>query len=146
MQIPIVIESLPGNRFRAKSASLHTFAVEGESAEKSLRLWQERFASVLPADAVIVRVESPPTAEHSLTRFAGRFKDDPLFDEWQKAIEEFRQKCDVEAGLPADTEASGNSPPWARFIGDLKDDPLVEVWRECLEEYRTQRDVKAGIE
>ncbi len=100
MQIPVVIESLPGNRFRAKSASIQSFAVEGASAEESLRLWRERFSSVLPADAVIVRVESPPAAEHPLARFAGSLKDDPLFDEWQEAIEEYRRRCDVEAGLP----------------------------------------------
>lgn len=100
MQIPVVIERLPGNRFRAKSATAQLFAVEGESAEESLRLWRERFSSVLPADAEVVRVEPAILNEHPLARFAGDLKDDPLFDDWQAAIEEFRQQRDLEDGLP----------------------------------------------
>lgn len=38
MQIPIVIESLPGNRFRAKSTTALPLMVEANSAEESLRL------------------------------------------------------------------------------------------------------------
>ena len=99
MQIPVLIESLPGNRFRAKSASLHTFAVEGESAEESLRLWQERFASVLPADAVIVRVESSSSNLPPWARFIGDLKDDPLVEVWRECLEEYRSQRDVEAGI-----------------------------------------------
>ncbi len=97
MQIPVVIERLSGNRFRAKSATAQLFAVEGDSAEESLQLWRERFAAVLPADAEVDPVASN---EHPLARFAGDLKDDPLFDDWQAAIEEFRRQRDLEDGLP----------------------------------------------
>ena len=100
MQIPVVIERLSGNRFRAKSANAQLFAVEGDSAEESLQLWRERFAAVLPADAEVVRVDPVALNEHPLARFAGDLKDDPLFDDWQAAIEEFRRQRDLERGLP----------------------------------------------
>ncbi len=100
MQFPIVIEPLPGNRFRAKSAASQFFTVEAGTAEESFRLWQERFASVLPSDAEVVRVESSIAGEHPLARFAGDLKDDPLFDDWCDAIEEFRRQRDLEDELP----------------------------------------------
>ncbi len=100
MQIPVLIERLAGNRFRARSAAAQTFAVEGDTAEESLRLWRDRFASVLPADAEVVCVEPSPLDENPLARFAGDLKDDPLFDDWCQAIEEFRQQRDREDGLP----------------------------------------------
>jgi hypothetical protein len=53
-----------------------------------------------PADAEVVRVEPAISNEHPLARFAGGLKDDPLFDDWQAAIEEFRKQRDVEDGLP----------------------------------------------
>jgi hypothetical protein len=43
----------------------------------------------------VVGLEIGPEA-HPLMQFAGMFKDDPLFDDWQKAIEEYRP-----AGLAA---------------------------------------------
>ena len=95
-----MIEKLAGNRFRAKSATAQVFAVEGETVEESLLLWRERFAAVLPADTEVVRVESAASSEHPLARFAGDLKDDPLFDDWQAAIEEFRLARDKEDGLP----------------------------------------------
>ena len=100
MQIPVVIEQLAGDRFRAKSATGHFFAVEGTSAEESLRLWRERFSSVLPADAELVQVKLVVPNEQPLARFAGVLKDDPMFEDWLAAIEEFRQERDLEDGLP----------------------------------------------
>ena len=94
MQIPVVIERLSGNCFRAKNATAQLFAVEGDSAEESLQLWRERFAAVLPADAEVVRVDSVVPTEHPLARFARDLKDDPLFDDWQAAIAEYRTQCD----------------------------------------------------
>ena len=100
MQVPVTIEQLSGNRFRAKSATLQAFSVEGESAEESLRLWRERFGAVLPAGAEVVEVQSTSSGEHPLARFAGDLKNDPLFDEWQAAIEDFRRQRDLEDQLP----------------------------------------------
>lgn len=99
MQFPVVIEPISGNRFRAKCSTPIPMIVEGDSAEESLRLWREKYAAVLPADAEVVSVESfagnlPPWA-----KFIGDLKDDPLVDVWRECVEEYRQQRDVEAGI-----------------------------------------------
>ena len=35
-----------------------------------------------------------PAGEHPLAAFAGMFRDDPLFEEWQQAIAEYRQQAE----------------------------------------------------
>lgn len=44
------------------------------------------------AEVVSLEVTTEP---HPLARFAGMFKDDPLFESWQKSIAKYRR--DVEA-------------------------------------------------
>jgi len=58
MQIPVVIDGSQES-LSSQERDRAVFAVEGESAEESLRLWRERFSSVLPADAEVVRVNRP---------------------------------------------------------------------------------------
>ncbi|HLQ43240.1 MAG TPA: hypothetical protein VK137_00810 [Planctomycetaceae bacterium] len=101
MQIPIVIEPLPNNRFRAQSSSPLSMIVEGDSAEESLRLWREKFSSCLPTDAE-VQVVSPSAIAPSLppwAKYIGELKDDPLLDEWREGVEEYRKQRDREAGV-----------------------------------------------
>ena len=74
MQISIVIEALPGNRFRATSASALPLIVEANSAEESLRLWRERYASVIPSDAEVVAVEQPVHETHAFAKYIGTLK------------------------------------------------------------------------
>ena len=35
-------------------------------------------------------------AEHPLAPYAGMFKDNPLFDAWQQAIDDYRREMDAE--------------------------------------------------
>ena len=99
MQIPVVIEPIPGNRFRAKCGTPIPMMVEGDSAEESLRLWQEKYAAILPADAEVVRVESASGNLPPWAKFIGDLKDDPLVEVWRDCLEEYRSQRDVEAGI-----------------------------------------------
>ena len=38
-------------------------------------------------------------------RYVGHLKDDPLFDEWQAAIGEYRRQRDLDDGIDADERA-----------------------------------------
>ena len=96
MQIPLLIEPASGNRYRARSVSPVSLSVEGSSADESLRLWREKYQSVLPADAEIVLCEPPASSVHPWAEFVGDLKDCALFDEWQAAIEEYRRERDPE--------------------------------------------------
>lgn len=96
MQIPLLIEPISGNRYRARCVSTASLSVEASSADESLRLWREKYQSVLPADAEIVLCEQPAPSVHPWAEFVGDLKDSPLFDEWQAAIEEYRRERDPE--------------------------------------------------
>ena len=99
MQIPIVIEALPGNRFRAKSTTALPSVVEAASAEESLRLWREKYAAVLPSDAEVVAVEQPARESHAFAKFIGTLKNEPLVELWREGLAEYRRDRDREDGI-----------------------------------------------
>lgn len=53
---------------------------------------QEALQNRLSGGAELAAVEIP--TEHPLARFAGMFKENPLFDEWQQAIADYRQQVE----------------------------------------------------
>ena len=101
MQIPVVIEPLPNNRFRAQPSSPLSMVVEGDSAEESLRLWREKFSSCLPVDAEVEVVSAAQSAAGlpPWAKYIGEMKDDPLLGEWRECVEEYRRQRDIEAGI-----------------------------------------------
>jgi predicted RNase H-like HicB family nuclease len=95
MQIPVLIEPVAGNGFRAKGSEPFSLTAQGATPDEALRKLRELIQSRLVDGTQIVSLEIP-TSEHPLAPFAGMFKDDPLFDEWQKAIAEYRQQAEEE--------------------------------------------------
>jgi hypothetical protein len=90
MEIPILIEPVAGNGFRARGGEPFRLAAEGSTAEEALQNPHQLIKAQLVAGARVVPLELP-TAEHLLAPFAGMFKDDPLFDEWQQAIADYHR-------------------------------------------------------
>lgn len=93
MQIPVLIEPLPNNGYRASTGLPLPVSAEGPTREQALSNLQQVLASRLSAGMEIASLEVP-AAEHPLARFAGMFKDNPLFDEWQQAIADYRQQVE----------------------------------------------------
>jgi predicted RNase H-like HicB family nuclease len=93
MQIPVLIEPVAGNGFRARGSEPFPLTVQGATAEEALQKLRELIQSRLVGGTQVVPLEIP-VGEHPLAPFAGMFKDDPLFEEWQKAIAEYRQQAD----------------------------------------------------
>ena len=96
MQIPITIEPLGTNRFRAEAPPPFNVSAEGQSsseAVENLRLEIEREADN-GRRIVVLDVQLP--GENPWVKFAGHLKDDPLFEEWQAAVTEYRAKRDPE--------------------------------------------------
>ena len=98
MKIPVLIEPLPGERFRASGAAWEMSA-EGQTSEEALdRLRQEVRNRLLHGGQVTFldtdQLAPNSTTEHPLARFAGCMKGDPLYDEWQTAVAEYRASCD----------------------------------------------------
>jgi hypothetical protein len=97
MEIPVLIEPVPGNGFRAKSGGPLALTAEGATRDEALNRLREQLLR-LPRGAEMRAVEIP--AANPWVEFAGMFKDDPYFDEWQAAIAENRRKADEELDLP----------------------------------------------
>src|SRR6266404_4621428 len=93
MQIPVLIEPIPSNGYRATTGLPLVVSAEGATREEALLHLQQAVQSRLSDGAEIAAVEIA-TKEHPLARFAGMFKDNPLFDEWQQAIADYRQQVE----------------------------------------------------
>ena len=66
---------------------------EEEAIAKATAALSERLTR---SRIVTIHVDSPGEEEHPLLKYAGRFKDDPTFDEYLAEIEKYRQELDAE--------------------------------------------------
>ena len=91
MQIPVLVEPVANNGFRAKVGQPFEITVEGVTRDEVVQKVQELIGKKLRSpgtEVVTVEVGKPWIA------LRGMYKDDPLFDEWQAAIAEYRQQVD----------------------------------------------------
>lgn len=98
MKIPVLIEPLPGEGFRASGAAWEMSA-EGQTSEEALDRLRQEVQQRLSHGSQVTYLDTEQLApnsksEHPLARFAGCMKDDPLYDEWQAAVAEYRANCD----------------------------------------------------
>lgn len=96
MQVNVLIEPMSGNGYRARCGEPFVCTVEGPTREAALQTLSELLSKQVTPGAELVPVEIP-VAQHPLAQFAGMYKDDPLFDEWQQTIEELRTSATDEA-------------------------------------------------
>jgi hypothetical protein len=57
---------------------------------------EPEFEEVVKLGAAIRQSIEVPTADNPWVRLEGVYKDDPLFDEWQAAIAEYRRQVDLD--------------------------------------------------
>jgi predicted RNase H-like HicB family nuclease len=99
MQIPILIEPIAGNGYRARGGEPLALSAEGATREEALAKLQEQLQARLRNGAEIVPLESGPQA-HPLAKFVGMFKDDPGIEDWKKSMAQYRRKIDRHPELP----------------------------------------------
>ena len=99
MQIPILIEPVAGNGYRARGGEPLALTAEGASQAEALANLKEKLQARLGNGAVVVPLEIP-SQPHPLAEFAGMFKDDPLLKEWKKSMAAYRRKVDKDADKP----------------------------------------------
>ncbi len=99
MDIPVLIEPVAGNGYRAVGVGLAPLAAEGATAEEALRRLRELLASRLAAGARLVSLEVP-AADNPWAQLAGIYRDDPLFEEWQQAMSEYRRRAEEDPDCP----------------------------------------------
>lgn len=97
MNVPVLIEKRSDGRVRVSGLGRGPLGwdAEGESlgeAKENLRLRiQEAFAGTVSYDTLEINLPTSSTSP-SLDDFFGDLRDDPLYDEWQEAIAQYRQE------------------------------------------------------
>jgi hypothetical protein len=100
VQIPVLVEPVPGNGYRAKGGEPFAITAEGATQEEALCKLREMIEGRLAPGAQLTHLETGPP-EHPLAEFAGIWKpDDPLIEEWKKAVEGYRRQVDEDPDVP----------------------------------------------
>ena len=99
MQIPVLIEPVAGNGYRARSLIPDALTAEGQTDAEALQKLRERIESQLVPGARITYLDIA-VDEHPLAKSAGIFRpDDPLVQEWEQIMAENRKRDDEELGI-----------------------------------------------
>ncbi|MBC7854301.1 MAG: hypothetical protein IAF94_12785 [Pirellulaceae bacterium] len=93
MQIPVVVEPIGDNLFRAQGPDPFGFAAEGATSQEALQNLRKQIAASTTSGKQVVMMEVPGNAIGPGTDIVGIFKDNPLFDEWQKIVEQKREEA-----------------------------------------------------
>ena len=97
MEIPVLVEPVVGDGYRAHGNSPLALSAEGSTADEALAKFRELLSTHLAGGARIVSVEVPST-KHPLARFAGTLqRDDPLVQSWKEEMAEYRKQVEADA-------------------------------------------------
>jgi hypothetical protein len=99
MQIPVLLEPIAGNGYRARGIEPLALTAEGPTREAALARLQEQLLARLRNGAEIVPLEVA-AGSHPLAEFVGMFKDDPRIEDWKQAMAAYRRKIDGKPHLP----------------------------------------------
>src|SRR5438477_6912529 len=93
MQIPVLIEPLARNGYRAQGMEPFAVSAKGATREEALAKLRAKIEGRLKKGAELVGLEvgAPP---HPWMEFAGMFKDDPWIEDWVQSMAEYRQQVE----------------------------------------------------
>jgi hypothetical protein len=94
MEIPVLIEPVPGAGFRVSGGEPFAIVAEGATEEDALKQFKKGVADRL-RDGVRITTVDVPATPHPLAEFAGIFNDsDPIVQEWLEIMQQQRDVCD----------------------------------------------------
>lgn len=93
MQIPVLVERVKGNGYRARGHEPFALSAKGATREEALAKLRAKIQTRLKNGTELVGLEVGPQP-HPLAEFAGMFKDDPYFEDVLKIMAENRRKMD----------------------------------------------------
>jgi predicted RNase H-like HicB family nuclease len=99
MQIPVLVEKMKGNGYRARGAEPFALSAKGSTRDEALTKLQTKIQARLKNGTEIVGLEVGQQP-HPLAEFAGMFKDDPLFEDVLKIMAENRKRMDEDPDVP----------------------------------------------
>jgi hypothetical protein len=90
MRIPVLMESVSGNGFRARGRAPLALSAEGTTRDDAIARLKSLNADRLAVRAELISLDVE-TMGHPLAPLPGWSEGDPLLDEWQEAIETYRR-------------------------------------------------------
>lgn len=99
MRIPVLIEPTSEHRYRARGGEPFVVTVEADTPEAALESMRCLIADRVQNGAMIAELDLPG-GDNPWLAGAGMFRNDPLFDDWQQAIAEYRRQVDETAESP----------------------------------------------
>jgi hypothetical protein len=100
MKISVLVEPLPGTGFRVRGSGPFPFTAEGVTEEEALQNLHKLIADCVVAGGRVVELDVPPY-KHPFEKFAGTLDpNDPIVQEWEEAMKEFRREMDRNPDLP----------------------------------------------
>lgn len=89
MEIPVVIEPVVGDGYRAKTGDLLGLTAEGPTAAEALSGLQKLVAQRVASGTQLAQLTVP--GGHPWAPFAGDLQGDPLLEDWKRSMAEYRQ-------------------------------------------------------
>lgn len=99
MQIPVAVERVKGNGYRARSAEPLAASARGPTRKAALARLRQKIEVRLRKGTQLIGLEVG-LEEHPLAAFAGMFKDDPDFEDVLKIMAENRKSIDNDPKVP----------------------------------------------
>jgi hypothetical protein len=98
-EISVLVEPVAGNGYRASTGEPLSLVAEGATRDEVLEQMKARVAERLAATGMsMVRLRVPVSdqvaAPNPWAVGRGMFRDNPLYDQWQEAIREYRRQMD----------------------------------------------------
>jgi hypothetical protein len=100
MQIPVLIEPVAGNGYRAKSGAPLVLSAEGATRDEALQKLRDLMDSQLQSGAQLVPFEVPAQEHPWLANGAIYDPNDPVVQEWIEIMAENRRKMDEDPDVP----------------------------------------------
>jgi len=99
MQIPVLVERVKGNGYRARGTEPFAVSAKGTTREDALAKLRAKIQTRLKNGTEIVGLEVGPEP-HPLAEFAGMFKDDPDFEDVLKIMAANRKRMNEDPDVP----------------------------------------------
>jgi predicted RNase H-like HicB family nuclease len=93
MQIPILVERVKGDGYRARGTEPFAVTARGSTREEALAKVRKKIEARLQKGTELVALEIA-SERHPWLPFAGMFRDDPWIEDWVKSMAEYRRQVD----------------------------------------------------
>lgn len=97
MQYEVFVKNIAENSYVASIIGMPDCVAEGQTEEEAVNRARSELEELLAQGKVVtIEVENHREVKNPLLKHAGRFKDDPTFDDFLAEIERYRRELDAE--------------------------------------------------